>query len=728
LDTRLHEAFEFSSNLAERARVACAVREPSAEQLGFLVRWLEELKPDECPVVMGRLREGLKRTDVDVAGLLRGELPSRGPNLRLWLSLCYLGEEEPVAAVLQPGTDPKPRAALTEGLAEWWPGGALVAETLARTRSPDVRSALCCGLAEFPIGRLTEEEVRLLRGELERQYRDAPDGATHGAAGLALQRLGGTLPVLPTAQRPVEGRDWFVDRFGQTLVRLTAGEFTMGMEPGTFSHAIQSESVAHRVTIPHSFYIAATEVTRGNFEAFLADPHRRLMDQFEYAIWRNKWNLDNDRISPKDRHPIQNVRWRGALLFCDWLSRLDGRRPCYRRFDRARLMPMGGTQFSNIRGFLCDLTADGYRLPTEEEWEYACRAGAATDYSFGDLDDGDNDRVRSKYSHLGGRMTQLVGSLLPNRWGLFDLHGNVCEWCWNGDRVYSSEPYLGEVPRVSGLKIVHRGGSWDLGLRWAMAGYRGPGEPNHDYDHNMGFRVVCGERRVEPVAEEEPGPRGGFVFHDFRGDGQFDDWQEDAPLEGLEVYVDLNRNGVRDADEPTTTSDERGEFDFPGLPAGEYVVRSVPLGPWIVREGATPWRVTPVAPLRAGEVAPGMTSPAVLVVEPDGTRRLPTLAAFTGHFLEGDVFVDRNLNQQRDPGEPGIAGATLTITGPHDDVATFTTGPDGKIRVWRIPGPQQAVVDLPDGYKWVNRAHKSQQAIMYSQPPPALRFPCREVE
>ncbi|MFN7802788.1 MAG: hypothetical protein ACK5TO_02165, partial [Planctomycetaceae bacterium] len=200
------------------------------------------------------------------------------------------------------------------------------------------------------------------------------------------------------------------------------------------------------------------------------------------------------------------------------------------------------------------------------------------------------------------------------------------------------------------------------------------------------------------------------------------------PLEGLEVYVDLNRNGVRDADEPTTTSNERGEFDFPGLPAGEYVVRSVPLEPWIVREGATPWRGTPVAPLRAGEVTPGMTSPAVLVVEPDGTRRLPTLAAFTGAFLQGDVFVDRNNNSQRDPGEPGIAGATLTITGPHDDTATFTTGADGKIRVWRIPGPQQAVVDLPDGYKWVKRAHKSQQAIMYSQPPPALRFPCREVE
>ena len=149
----------------------------------------------------------------------------------------------------------------------------------------------------------------------------------------------------------------------------------------------------------------------------------------------------------QERLPAVDVSWHDAIAFCNRLSEREGYRPCYRR---------------KFRRWLCDWHADGYRLPTEAEWEYACRAGTTTRYAFGD----DPARLDA-YAWFAdnARAPQAVASKRPNPWGLYDMHGNVWEWCWDWYRLYS----LKQVRSWADLRHfilpewrVVRGGSFDL--------------------------------------------------------------------------------------------------------------------------------------------------------------------------------------------------------------------------------------------------------------------------
>ena len=191
-----------------------------------------------------------------------------------------------------------------------------------------------------------------------------------------------------------------------TMINLPGGVFFMG-SPDSDDMARANEKPQHRVRV-NSFRMATTPVTVALYNKIMDKP----------APSANK-----------ARHPVVNVSWYDAIAFCNTLSKREGYQPCYRkRFGRWR----------------CDWQADGYRLPTEAEWEYACRAGAGrasagraetqSRYSFGDdpaqLDD---------YAWYAGnsKSVQVVARKRPNRWGLYDMHGNVWEWCWDRYRGYS---------------------------------------------------------------------------------------------------------------------------------------------------------------------------------------------------------------------------------------------------------------------------------------------------
>ncbi|HEY5869238.1 MAG TPA: SUMF1/EgtB/PvdO family nonheme iron enzyme, partial [Candidatus Tectomicrobia bacterium] len=121
----------------------------------------------------------------------------------------------------------------------------------------------------------------------------------------------------------------------------------------------------------------------------------------------------------QERLPAADVSWHDAIAFCNRLSEREGYRPCYRR---------------KFRRWICDWRAGGYRLPTEAEWEYACRAGTTTRYAFGD-DPGRLDAYAWFTDNVWA--PQPVASKRPNPWGLYDMHGNVWEWCWDWYRLYS---------------------------------------------------------------------------------------------------------------------------------------------------------------------------------------------------------------------------------------------------------------------------------------------------
>jgi len=242
---------------------------------------------------------------------------------------------------------------------------------------------------------------------------------------------------------------------GVEMAILPGGEFQMGSSGGN-----ADEGPRHPVMLA-PFAIDACEVTQEQFAALeLPDP-----SHFK-----------------GERRPVEQVRWSDAALFCNERSRREGLEPCY---DEAT--------------FACNFEASGYRLPTEAEWEYAARAGADTDYDFGS-----SPQTLKNYACYAGnskRKTDPVGQKKPNRWGLYDMYGNVSEWCHD---VYSETYYQQssvENPRgpADGKKRVLRGGSWKSSGEACRASIRNadvPGITDACFARDTyGFRCV---RRLSP--------------------------------------------------------------------------------------------------------------------------------------------------------------------------------------------------------------------------------------
>ena len=185
--------------------------------------------------------------------------------------------------------------------------------------------------------------------------------------------------VLVADERPKEVKT----ESGVEMILLPGGWFIMGDDKGEVD-----ESPAHKIYVA-PFYMDKYPVTQEEYERVMGENPSR---------WKGK------------RNPVEQVRWSDAVRYCNARSRLEGLQPCY-----------------NLETWECDFDADGYRLPTEAEWEFACRAGTKTRYFFGD-----NPRELKLYAwfkgNSGGR-PRPVGRKLPNPWGLYDMYGNVWEWC-----------------------------------------------------------------------------------------------------------------------------------------------------------------------------------------------------------------------------------------------------------------------------------------------------------
>jgi formylglycine-generating enzyme required for sulfatase activity len=205
---------------------------------------------------------------------------------------------------------------------------------------------------------------------------------------------------------------------GIEMVVIPAGYFEMGSKSGR-----DEEKPLHKVWID-SFLMDKTETTQ--------------------AVWE-KIGKDEALTNPSrfkgDDLPVNNVPWTKAALFCNARSRHEGLKPCYDEDDSS-----------------CDFSADGYRLPTEAEWEYACRAGTTTDYSFGKNRLGDF----GWFADNAEKKIHPVAQKKANPWGLFDMHGNVAEWCndvFAKDYYAKSDEKNPRGPKEGKLNVV-RGGSF----------------------------------------------------------------------------------------------------------------------------------------------------------------------------------------------------------------------------------------------------------------------------
>jgi len=250
------------------------------------------------------------------------------------------------------------------------------------------------------------------------------------------------------------------------MVALRGGSFYMGSPPTERGRIV--DEARHLVTVK-GFQIGKREITLG------------------------EWNLHMGMDEPAEGgvdFPIYNIAWDRAVEYCNRRSLAEGLRPCYSLYgqtdpDRWVASTIGlnedvGMSYSNIyRNVACDFAAPGYRLPTEAEWEYACRAGTQTSTAFG-------DEPSQGQINFGSRMPAAAGSFAPNAWGIHDMHGNVKEWCWDPYAYYLALKRDDLQDHTGPTAKVVRGGGYDSPLEEVRSAYRSVSI----WSYGIGFRVV----------------------------------------------------------------------------------------------------------------------------------------------------------------------------------------------------------------------------------------------
>ncbi len=411
----------------------------------------------------------------DAMALLEKEPTDPAANLAVGRHLCLVKDDwERGVPMLALGSDAELKAVATKDL-----GGANSAEEQA-----------ALGDAWWALAEKTQgperDTLRLLAGFW---YRQAEPSLAGGLAGLKvkqrLEEISKLRREIPTASRvpaasqspplaiaPFDERTakqhqtlWAkylnvpvvkTNAIGMRFMLIPPGEFDMGSTaeevaglleeaktknaPGWHLDRLHAEAPKHRVKITKPFYLGLCEVTQAEFA--------RLMGQ------------NPSKFQGNPNGPVEMVSWDEAAAFCRKLGELPQERASHA----------------------------AYRLPTEGEWEHACRAGSTSRFCFGD-----SETALSTYAWFdgnSGKTTHAVGQKNPNAWGLYDMHGNVSEWCADGfSYSYPSAAAVDPLGPISSSIRVNRGGSWlgiAQGCRSAMR--YGPG-PSQGYD-NAGFRVA----------------------------------------------------------------------------------------------------------------------------------------------------------------------------------------------------------------------------------------------
>ena len=264
----------------------------------------------------------------------------------------------------------------------------------------------------------------------------------------------------------------FPQTVGIEMVWIPAGMFTMGSD----DTADMDASPPHQVTLTTGFYMGIYQVTQ---------------EQYQAVMGTNPSYFSSNPTSGdvQARRPVESVSWYDAIVFCNRLSIMEGLNPAYSISGSTNPDNWGSipTDWNNSTWNTVTIEpgSNGYRLPTEAQWEYACRAGTTTAYNTGASISDDT----GWYSSNSNSMTHEVGKKPANAWGLYDMHGNVREWCWDWRGDYESGAQTDPLGASSGPIRVIRGGWWTESAEYLRSAARGGGYPNNRYN-NCGFRLV----------------------------------------------------------------------------------------------------------------------------------------------------------------------------------------------------------------------------------------------
>jgi formylglycine-generating enzyme required for sulfatase activity len=284
------------------------------------------------------------------------------------------------------------------------------------------------------------KDGRELAAELAKAFEPRQAGGDQTPPVPATPARGQTVPE-PAPPPPGPAKE-ITNSVGMKLVLIPAGRFRMGSPVGEYDR-FHCEGPQHGVTITKPFYLGVTPVTQA---------------QYERVMGNNPAKFHKGNGGGPD-HPVESVRWGDAVTFLKQLSDITEEKIANRR----------------------------YSLPTEAEWEYACRAGTETVYHFGSTPALLGDYAW--FDGTSGGKTHPVGQKKPNFWGLFDMHGNVSDWCRDGRRGYRQVELADPVGAEDGARVV-RGGCWNSAPGGCRAAFRDEFRPGLSSAF-WGFRALC---------------------------------------------------------------------------------------------------------------------------------------------------------------------------------------------------------------------------------------------
>ncbi|QDU19759.1 SUMF1/EgtB/PvdO family nonheme iron enzyme [Urbifossiella limnaea] len=345
---------------------------------------------------------------------------------------------------------------------------------------------------------------------------------------------------------------------GMKLVYIRPGKFIMGSPPGEPGR--EAQEVQHEVELTKGFYLGTCEVTVGQFRQFVTETKYQTDGERDgrgaYGIneagkieqMQPTFTWKSPGFEQADDHPVVNVSWNDARAFCRWLSQKEKK---------------------------------AYRLPTEAEWEYACRAGTRTAYTHGDdpeglvgVGNGADTAARARYpgwsigikANDGHVFTAPVGRFQPNAYGLSDMHGNVWEWCedWYEPNSYPKEKQVDPTGPATGKAKVQRGGGWSSDAKRLRSAARVGRDASAYRGCYLGFRVVL-EQESGTQSQEPESPKKLPAGLRVMSGGHSWSTENSAPLcqaAGITGHLKLNKQGLHSGRiEDLTPLLEKGEID-----------------------------------------------------------------------------------------------------------------------------------------------------------------------
>ena len=456
---------DLKRGMTPRLHAAFALAQLGQRQDEFLVANLAAASPDEMPNFLHALSEKPDSSIVDqLAELTRSQTAGVEPRIAVTAAavLVALGQTErlDVLDVRKAAGDPGPRTEFVYDYHRWIGNADRLRIVLESNEANAAALAAICQSLRFSE---VDEIRRATTDALKNHATNHRVAAVRAATRSTLSAWGVTLSEVNSEFPPALDRDWYLNKLGMTMIAMP---FDADGKARFQWLDIKNKGEPVDVVLTRHYFVADTEVTLQHWNAWPDRPTPPEATDGERAL------------------PVGRVTFYQALQFCNWLSDQEKLTRCYKE--------------NSDNEWTCDFAVGGYRLPTEAEWRYACRSGAArTKYCYGD----DPARLQDfawTNANSGG-VPRAVATRMPNAWGLFDMHGSLLEWCWdwylpvpqttNADGKLAVD-YAGPKdpdPNFPGRTAC--GGHFQTGAEDAIADDRGNFSAR-DRQEYIGFRIV----------------------------------------------------------------------------------------------------------------------------------------------------------------------------------------------------------------------------------------------